>query len=226
MDELSLSIKDFDFSNNKLYTILGGTFDPPHLGHVNLANTVIEKIGADVVFMPNGNIQYKKLPNATNKQRIEMLNLLSKQNSSFHISLLEILDQDICTTFNTLIKIRNVVGEYKPIFFLIGSDSLLSLNSWDNWEELIKLTNFIIIKRPNFELDIKDNKLKNIFYNNLYQDIKTFKSSICNGFFCLESELFDISSTRIRTNHKNFQSISNLVPTEIREYILNNNLYR
>lgn len=226
MDELNLIIQDFDFSYNKAYAILGGTFDPPHLGHINLAKTVLEKLDFDIVFMPNGNIQYKNLPQTTNLQRIEMLNLLLNQNKNFHISLLEIFDNNVCTTFNTLSKIRHIVGNDKPIFFLIGSDSLLSLNLWDNWEELIKLTNFIVIKRPNFTLDIKDNKLKKIFNNNLYQDIKKFKSSIANGFFCLESKLYDISSTIIRKNCNSSKSIANLVSTEIGEYILNNNLYR
>ena len=108
----------------------------------------------------------------------------------------------------------------------MGIDSLLSLSLWDNWERLIKLTNFIVIKRPNFTLEIQDNKLKEIFNNNLFHDIGKFKSSVASGFFCLESELYDISSTIIRKNCKNYIPITNLVSPEIGEYILNNNLYR
>jgi nicotinate-nucleotide adenylyltransferase len=226
MDELDIFIEDFNFSCDKLYTIFGGTFDPPHLGHLNLAKTVVEKLGIDIVFMPNGNIKYKNPPQTTNIKRIEMLNLLLKYNKFFHISLLEILDKNICTTFTTLKKIRNIIGETKPIFFLIGSDSLLSLSSWDNWEELISLTNFIVIKRPNFDFNLKNNKLKKIFDNNLYQDFKQFTASIASGFFYLESKLLDISSTKIRTSYKNNQLITDLVPYEISNYILENNLYR
>lgn len=120
MDELNFTIQDFDFSYNKTYAILGGTFDPPHLGHINLAKTVLNKFDFDIVFMPNGNIQYKDLPQTTNLQRIKMLSLLLKQNKNFHISLLEIFDNNICTTFNTLSKIRNIVGNNRPIFFFNG----------------------------------------------------------------------------------------------------------
>ena len=226
MEQVTIQKQDFDFLSNSLYVIFGGTFDPPHLGHLNIALSIVSQLDFDVVFMPNGNINYKNSPIASNLQRLELLDIILSYNTKFYLSSLEIMSQDLCFTYKTISKIRTIVGNNRPLFFVIGSDSLITLDSWDNWQQLITLTNFIIIKRPSFAININNLILKQIFQTNLYHDINQFKHSVANGFFCLDVQPCDISSTKIRQKCSLNQPIDNLVPRQIKDYILTNNLYR
>lgn len=203
--------------------LFGGTFDPIHLGHISLANTLHDKFQHPVTFMPTGLQSYKQLPIATITQRLEMLNLAIANNKSFNIDTSEMLSKEPCNTYKTLFTIRKKIGKNIPIFFLIGHDSLVTLDSWDNWQDLLKLTNFIVATRSGFNLDTMETKLA---YEFNLRKTTVLDKDIINGMFYLMDFLpIDISSTQIRANIKNHKSITNLVPKTVEQYILTKGIY-
>lgn len=117
--------------------LLGGTFDPVHNGHIALANMLYTIFQHPITILPTNLPPYKQTPTTTSSQRLEMLNLAFGTNSKFFINTSE-LEQDIyCCTYKTLSNMRQQLGFDIPIFFLIGSDSLLNLDTWDNWQSYL-----------------------------------------------------------------------------------------
>ncbi|HMT03627.1 MAG TPA: nicotinate (nicotinamide) nucleotide adenylyltransferase [Burkholderiales bacterium] len=204
--------------------LFGGTFDPIHIGHIALANTLYDNFQHTVTFMPTGLQTYKKPPVATATQRLEMLNLTIANNKNFNIDTLEILSKETCNTYKTLSTIRKKIGKETPIFFLIGSDSLITLDSWDNWQDLLNLTNFIVAKRPEFNLDKTQTKVA--FEFNKRKTLIVNKNITHGTFYLMNFTPINISSTQIRHNIKNNKPITNLVPSYIEQYILNKGIYK
>jgi nicotinate-nucleotide adenylyltransferase len=181
--------------------ILGGSFNPIHNGHLQMANELLDKnIVDEVWFVPCGNHAFdKKLIDG--KKRIEMISLAIGQNLKMKVIDLEVKSKDKSYTARTISLLKK---EFDcDFYFTIGSDNLGELDRWYNFEYLKNNIKFIVISRPEFEII---NKLG------------------------IKMEIVDmyntISSTKIRENLINKKTISGTVPKEVEEYILINNLYR
>ena len=143
---------------HKFIIIFGGTFDPVHLGHIALAHKLYDVFNQPIIILPTNNPPYKPATGSTVHQRLDMLKLAFNHDSRFIIDTREIFSSEYSCTYKTLKAIRKEVGFDIPIFFLIGSDSLITLDTWDNWLELFNLTNFIVAQRP----DYNQNKVTNL----------------------------------------------------------------
>lgn len=217
------------------YIILfGGTFDPVHMGHVLLAHQLHNTFKQPITILPTGIPPYKPQPKTTAQSRLDMIKLAFGDDSRFLIDTREISRNEYCYTYKTMKLLRNEVGYNIPIFFLIGSDSLISLDRWDNWTELFNLTNFIVAKR----LDYDD---KNITNNDLLNEIKIRKVKVrinehtiiqitknikpAGNVYTLDFNPIAVSSTKIRQLIAQNESIVNLVPETIEQYIIHRHLY-
>ncbi len=205
--------------------LFGGTFNPLHNGHMAIAIKLHEVFNHCITFLPTGIPPYKTAPLTTAKERLEMLQNVIDGDDRFSIDTCEIHKNEFCYTYKTLKEIRNKVGNTVPIFFIIGSDSLVTLDTWDNWTTLFDLTNFIIIKRPNYNDNSMNSDLLIEYRKRLNSNLDTFKTSGNGQFYIVDLEPINISSTQIRNNIKHNQSIRELVPAKINEYILTHNLY-
>lgn len=205
--------------------IFGGTFDPIHNGHIAIANTVYAKFKSLITFMPTARPNYKNPPIATDEERLEMLTIALNKNPQYKIDTLEINQSYYSSSYETLTKIRNQVGNTTPIYYIIGEDSLVSLDTWDSWTELFNLTNFIVIKRPKYSYDMMSPKLKAIFET---QKTTNFDNlDVAYGkIYLLDFVLSDISSTSIRNWIKNGIDIDDYVPSTVAKYISQHNIYK
>lgn len=212
-------------NNSQALILLGGAFDPIHQGHLALADAIYQKFKLPVSFMPlNGVPNYKKAPTTTLNQRIDMLKLAIKDQPKFKIELIETTSSNYSPSYLTLTKLRQTLGNSVPIFFIIGFDSLVSLDSWDNWQELFNLTNFIVISRNGYD----QSQMSDIMYqqyhkrkcNKLDQPYPTH-----GMIYAVNFDPIDISSTQIRELVTNNQSIDNLVTAEVAKYIKDHGLY-
>ena len=115
--------------------IMGGTFNPVHNGHLLLAETAREFFGLDkVIFMPSGNPYMKKnaiIPDGN--LRVQMLEHAVKENPYFRLSRMEVEREGPTYTCDTLVKLRELNPE-EEYYFIMGADSLLTLESWKNPE--------------------------------------------------------------------------------------------
>ena len=133
--------------------ILGGTFDPPHIGHLIIANEVLNRLQLDEVkFMPNQEPPHKvKASATTGEDRVRMLELLIDNNTAFSIEKIELERIGLSYTFDTmkLLQERNPDHEY---YFIIGADMVEYLPKWHQIDGLVKLIRFVGVNRPNFSV--------------------------------------------------------------------------
>ena len=187
--------------------LFGGTFDPPHIGHLLIAQTVCEAEGFDkVVFIPANRSPNKKVA-TLQKDRVDMLELAVEGNPNFEISDLEIRRGGVSYTIDTLRAFKDeLVDENDEISYLIGSDSLLDFKNWKEPKEIIERSNVIVAIRPGFRpSDIPSWLLHGVHFANIPR--------------------FEISSSNIRKRWAEDKTIRYMVTLPVWEYINKHNLY-
>jgi len=183
--------------------ILGGTFDPPHNAHYKIAQRAVNQYNLDrVIFIPTGNPWQKDIETSYD-HRYKMTKLLIKNNPLFELSDIEKSVNEPSYTVETLKKL-NI--EKEDMFFILGADVAISIDSWKDYKEINLLTNFLVAPRD----EVTNEKLQKVF---------PFK------FNLIEGEELDISSTGIRNKIISEESIEGTIPTKIQNYIRENELY-
>lgn len=187
--------------------IFGGSFDPPHIGHLLVAQTVCEAEKFDkILFIPANRPPHKNNISEVN-DRLAMLNLAVEGNPNFEISDIEIQRGGVSYTIDTLKTIRpNIIKEEDELFFLIGSDSLLEFSQWKSPREILQNCNVVVAIRPGFRpSDIPAWILHKIHFANIPR--------------------FEISSSNIRKRWTENKTIRYLVTLPVWEYINHHKLY-
>lgn len=182
--------------------IFGGSFNPPHNTHKKIGLELIEKGYLDkIIYVPTGD-KYNKCGLVSAKDRYNMVSLMVKDNPKLEVSDYEIKNK-LTFTYETLDYFKDL---YKngTIYFICGSDNLLEINTWRNYQYILDNYNILVIRRNNDSLDAFVGKYKGI--------IKT------------DIEMDDLSSTKIRKILKE-KDYTSLVDKKVFDYIRKNNLY-
>jgi nicotinate-nucleotide adenylyltransferase len=132
--------------------LFGGTFDPIHEAHLRLAEKAMERFSlCRVLFVPARNPPHKDLRSLTRyEHRFRMVEIACAPYPAFIASRLEEGDKR-SYTIDTLERFRNELSPSDRLFFLIGSDAFDELETWKRWEDVVKLTEFIVVSRPGHE---------------------------------------------------------------------------
>lgn len=194
--------------------IMGGTFDPIHMGHLAVAEQARDVLGLDaVVFMPAGRQPYKiDQDQLAAEKRLEMCRLALSDNENFDVSPLEVEREGITYTIDTLKTVRAHYPSNVKLYFIAGADSIATLADWKDARELSGLASFVGINRPGTKL-IGD---------------KAIKKSLQEAGFTVEfihAPSLDISSTDLRRRIAQGGSIRYLIPEPVRLVIEAENLY-
>lgn len=186
--------------------ILGGSFDPIHLGHLITSYDVLEKRKLEkIIFVPCHISPHKTDQKPTEDiHRLNMVKLAIEQYPYFEFSDYEIRKGDVSYTYNTLLELKKT---YDQIELIIGFDNLIVFERWFRPDDILQLAKVVVMKREIDSIPVKHNKY--------------FDSVIL-----LETTLIDISSTEIRECVKNGASIDYLVPSKVKEYISQHSLYK
>lgn len=131
--------------------ILGGTFNPPHLGHLLIGNEVLHALGLDEVrLMPTATPPHKAaIGDATEKQRLHMVKLAVENLEGLTVSSFEVKRGGVSYTYDTM-KSLTKLEPNSEFYFIIGGDMIDMLPSWYQIEELVKLVKFIGVGRPGY----------------------------------------------------------------------------
>ena len=187
--------------------LFGGTFDPPHIGHLLIAQTVCEAENFDkILFIPAYTPPHKN--NITPvKHRIEMVKLAISDNPNFEYSDADIVRKGVSYTIDTILDIKQKFDlKNDEVYCLIGSDSLIDLKNWKDSKKILKECNVIVAIRPGFRpSDIPHWILQEVHFANIPR--------------------FELSSTKIRSRWVKDLTIRYMVTLPIWEYINKNNLY-
>ena len=211
----------------KTIAILGGTFDPIHIGHVQMIKYIVDNDFADEVWvMPSFYSPHKDIDNITSfKDRVNMINLSTADIDKVIISSFEkeYFDKhnEKTYTYEVLSELSRQFMDYKFVF-VVGYDSIENIETWHNYKDLLKNFSFYIFDR-------NDNKLSNISQKNNYISRLVKDLNINFDYKLFDTEICDISSTEIRALLKDIKSNSDLLLKYINEkvlyYIIENKLY-
>lgn len=195
--------------------IMGGTFDPIHNGHLILSEYIREKCKLDkVIFIPTGKPPHKNSNNISdNNIRKKMVELAIESNPNFAISTIEMDSVETSYTIDTIKELKNIYDR-DELYIIIGGDSLLNLETWKDYKELISIANIIVADRytPNME--------------EMVEKIKEFNNKYNGNIVRINTPIIHISSTIIRKRVKEDLSIKYLLPDILEKYIIKNHLYK
>lgn len=195
--------------------IMGGSFDPCHRGHINLA--IDAKLQAEldqVILMPAKIQPFKQDKKVTEEfHRVNMLQCAVEGIEGLRVSTWEIEQDSISYTYKTLEAVKEMEGPATEIYFVSGTDSFLSLERWMKGPQMLETNNFIVGVRPGYKED------------ELNQQIDYVREKYGTNVIKIDNRRFHISSTEIRDRIAAGQSFSDLVVEEVEKYILENGLY-
>lgn len=195
--------------------IMGGTFDPIHVGHLILGERAYEQLGLDkVLFMPSGNPPHKRnrAGRANDEQRIAMVKKAISGNPHFELSLFEMHEEGYSYTYRTLetLKEQNPDTDY---YFIIGADSLYSFATWKEPARICRCCTIVAATRNH--TPIKE----------LNQEMTFLSQQYGGQFLRLDTMNIDISSELIRKWLKEHKGLRYYVPDDVIQYIYENNIY-
>ena len=193
--------------------IFGGTFDPIHMGHLIVAETIMDEFHLDkVVFIPAA-VPPHKLDRQISpaKHRYMMAMLATCSNPRFQVSDMEMHRQGPSYSRDTLAQLIEEHGRDTEFYFIVGADSVENLHTWNRIDELLTMCHFIGASRPGCMPDME--KIAQRF------------GSLAEKIHCLETPELEISSTEIRHRVGQKRTIRYIVPETVEQYIYKEKLY-
>lgn len=194
--------------------ILGGTFDPIHIGHLHIAEIVYKALALEkVIFIPAFVPPHKVGQDyAPAQQRYAMTELAVQPYKHFCVSDMELKRSGVSYTRDTLRELNKLYPQ-KQLYFIIGADSVVQLHTWNSIEEMLDLATFVVAGRPGY-----DGVMEQVVHN--------LGSAAASKIVLLHTPEYDISSTDIRTRIRQRESLAGLLPETVELYIKKHGLYR
>lgn len=194
--------------------IMGGTFDPIHIGHLILGENTYLQFGLDkVIFMPSGNPPHKRdREGGSDEQRMDMVKLAIASNPHFEFSDIEMNEEGYTYTYRTLEKLvkENPDTEY---YFIIGADSLFYFDSWKNPQRIADACTLVVATRNHTSDEMLDEKIEFVR--------QRFNAKIVK----LDTENIDCSSSQIRSWIREGHTVKYYVPDTVINYIHTYHVY-
>jgi len=214
--------------------ILGGSFDPVHMGHLGLAQEIYKKFDLDqVLFIPAFQAPHKKTaPLASSTHRLEMLKLALKDSSHFSISDKEIHRKQVSYTIDTLNDLQIEFPNSK-LFLIIGYDNLFKLDSWKDALKIMKKYTIVVASRPGINSKFAEDKVLEMFKGHppyilrkiTGEDQEFYHQETGSRLIVCNIRPRNISSSLVREQLAQGQSVENLLPHEVERYIIEQKIY-
>ena len=210
--------------------LYGGTFDPVHIGHIEIARRVLQLFEIEkVVFIPAQMAPHKIGRDVTEPiHRYAMLALATQDDPQLTISSFELDDPDRRYTVDTIAHFQRVLGDEAELFFIMGADSWSEITTWREWERLLTMTNHIVVTRPGYEpltthvgavgeriVDLRGIKISR-------------KGAKAQSIAFTDAVMKDVSATKIRrlASEGRTDELTDLLPPAVLEYIKKYGIYR
>jgi nicotinate-nucleotide adenylyltransferase len=192
--------------------LYGGTFDPVHIGHLEIARRVSRVFEIDkVVFIPAQVAPHKVGRPVTEPiHRYAMLALATQADPRLVVSTFELDAPDRRYTVDTVAHFQRELGDSNEFFFIMGADSWSEITTWRDWERLLTMINHIVVTRPGFESS------------------KSHVGELGERVVFTDDVMLDISATNIRrmASEGRYEDLAGLLPGPVLEYIRKYQIYR
>lgn len=196
--------------------IMGGTFDPIHIGHLLLGQMAYESFGLDEVwFLPNGNPPHKDatINEEALEHRVNMVELATENEPHFRLSLHEAKLRKHSYTFETMREFNRMYPDVQ-FYFILGADSLFAIEEWAHFREIFPTCIILAAMRDDKDQEDMEKQIAHLH--------ETYGANI----ELLRAPLLEISSTTIRNRAEQGLSVNYMVPDAVADYIVRNQLYR
>jgi nicotinate-nucleotide adenylyltransferase len=197
--------------------IFGGTFDPVHLGHIEVAGFAIEHLKAEkLFFVPALRSPFKSERPSSNSDRIDMIKATISENERFAVDDCELNRAEPSYSYDTVMHFRKQFGTEFELFWLLGADMVCDLHKWFRISDIFELCRICIMNRGGYDKPDFGQFEKNMgadAADRLRKDM-------------IETPMIDISSTEIRRRVAQGEDISDMVSLGVKEYIIEKHLYK
>lgn len=202
--------------------IIGGTFDPIHMGHLRPALEIAELLSLkEVRFIPSATPPHRWQPEASAKQRLEMVKLATQDESIFLVDEREHQREGASYTVDTLTSIRKELGNNDPLCMIIGYDAFQSFTQWHDWQGILTLCHLVVSSRPGYQ----SATLEEWVNKRLTKQAEALQKNSAGLIYFAEVTSLDISATYIRKQLSNGLSSRYLTTKAVNNFIKRNKLY-
>ena len=212
----------------KCIGLLGGTFNPIHYGHLRTAQELADALGFDEVrFIPSANPPHRTTPEVSAEHRAAMVQLAIADNPLFKLDMRELARMGASYMIDTLISLREELGEHAVLCLIMGSDAFVKLDTWHHWQKLLDFCHIILVQRPNIAPDQPklSAELTSLLHDHYTENVIDLIERT-NGYIHMQKITpLEISATRIRESLKTGHSVRYLMPENVIAYIVSHKLY-
>ena len=205
--------------------ILGGTFDPIHCGHTETASSAESALRLTRLYvMPSNMPWHRRAPKASAFHRFAMVSLAVAGRQRWRASDLELRGEGDSYTARTLQKLHGRGYAPHELFFIVGADAFLEIESWRYYPTVLEYANFAVVSRPGFAVAELPRRLPNLADRMITTPLDTSGHS-STRIVLIDALTPDVSSTAIRERCGKNESISGLVPDAVHQHIEQHGLY-
>jgi nicotinate-nucleotide adenylyltransferase len=208
--------------------LLGGTFDPVHLGHLRLAEEARETLGLErVVWLPAGQPPHRRPPREPGTHRLAMVRLAVAGNGGFAVDDAEVRSVAPSYTAVSLERLRAQFGPERPLVLLMGADAFLGLPAWHRWRDLFGLAHVAVASRPGYAIDAGTlpGALADEFAARRRPDPAGLGAAAAGAIVEFAIAPLAISASDIRDRVASGRSVRYLIPDSVLDYIGRHSLY-
>ena len=213
------SLRRRTYSILNMIGLLGGTFDPVHKGHLQLAEQAISRLNLDEVqFLPCANPVHRQAPCVSSQHRLMMLECALKDYPVIRVNKIEI-DRGGPSYMVDTLREMNLQGEQRAICLLIGVDAFNTLTDWKSPDQILAMAHLVVCRRPGSTLD------ESIFTDSHVDSVSELKQQNAGYIFSLDTDENPCSSTEVRSLLSEGKSVENCLTMPVIDYIKQNHLY-
>jgi nicotinate-nucleotide adenylyltransferase len=210
-------------TNAQALGVLGGAFDPVHIGHLRGAIAVREHLGLERVdLLPAAQSPLKDTATVTAADRLAMLEAAVRGVPGLGVDARELAREGPSYTVDTLIELRREVGQALPLIWIVGTDILPALPKWSRWQQLLELAHLVILERPG---SYSPPLAVTQWLDQHRIDQNALLMSAAGGVMTLDQPVLDIASSDIRTLLAAGRDPRFLLPDVVMEYITQHKLF-
>ncbi|MCI8211713.1 nicotinate-nicotinamide nucleotide adenylyltransferase [Pseudomonas sp. S25] len=219
------AVVEADTALPKRIGILGGTFDPVHIGHLRGALEVAALLELDELRLtPSARPPHRDMPSVSAEDRLAMVECAVAGVTPLTVDDRELKRDKPSYTIDTLVSMRAELAAEDQLFLLLGWDAFCGLPTWHRWEELLEHCHIVVLQRPDADSESPD-AMRNLLAARAVSDPKALKGPGGHITFVWQTPL-SVSATQIRQLLASGKSVRFLVPDAVLAYIEEHGLYR